>query len=128
MVEFTVEFLGEIFKIHILEFIWIEYLGSPGYSNNSVGSGWVFKPVKGGLWCQVYLAPQSPFNWFENPPGANTIIGIPWTAKVLYPDKFKDMDLKNLTKEFYSEFYHYNLTDGDVSNILSSSGLNSSNQ
>ncbi|MBI5458804.1 ABC transporter substrate-binding protein [Methanobacterium sp.] len=72
---------------------------------------------------QVYLAPQSPFNWFENPPGANTIIGIPWTAKVIYPDKFSDMDLKNLTKEFYSAFYHYNLTDGEVSDILSSSGL-----
>lgn len=72
---------------------------------------------------QVYLTPESPFNWFENPPGANTIIGIPWTAKVLYPDKFKNVDLKNLTKEFYSEFYHYNLTDGEVSDILSSSGL-----
>lgn len=72
---------------------------------------------------EVYLVPQSPFNWFEGPPGANTIIGIPWTAKVLYPDKFKDMDLKNITKEFYSNFYHYNLTDSEVSNILSSSGL-----
>lgn len=72
---------------------------------------------------QVYLAPQSPFNWFETPPGANTIIGIPWTAKVLYPDKFSDLDLKILTKEFYSDFYHYNLTDGEVSDILSSSGL-----
>ena len=76
---------------------------------------------------QVYLAPQSPFNWFETPPGANTIIGIPWTAKVLYPDKFSDLDLKILTKEFYSEFYHYNLTDGEVSDILSSSGLTQSN-
>ncbi len=75
---------------------------------------------------QVYLTPQDPFNWFENPPGVNTIIGIPWTAKVLYPDKFKDMDLKNLTKEFYSKFYHYNLTDSDVSNIISSSGLKES--
>ena len=72
---------------------------------------------------QVYLVPQSPFNWFEGPPGANTIIGIPWTAKVLYPDKFKYLDLKGLTKEFYSNFYHYNLTDSEVSNILSSSGL-----
>lgn len=72
---------------------------------------------------EVYLVPQSPFNWFEGPPGANTIIGIPWVAKVLYPDKFKDMDMKNITKEFYSEFYHYNLTDDEVSNILSSSGL-----
>jgi iron complex transport system substrate-binding protein len=72
---------------------------------------------------QVYLTPASPFNWFESPPGANTIIGIPWTAKVLYPDKFKDLDLKNLTKEFYADFYHYNLTDENVSSILSSSGL-----
>ncbi len=72
---------------------------------------------------EVYLVPQSPFSWFEDPPGANSIIGIPWTAKVLYPDKFKDMDIKGLTKEFYSNFYHYNLTDSEVSNILSSSGL-----
>ena len=72
---------------------------------------------------QVYLAPQDPFNWFESPPGANTIIGIPWTAKVLYPDKFQDLDLENLTQTFYSKFYHYNLTNEQVSNIISSSGL-----
>lgn len=72
---------------------------------------------------EVYMVPQSPFNWFEGPPGANTIIGIPWTAKALYPDKFKNIDIKSLTKEFYSSFYHYNLTDDDVNNILRSSGL-----
>lgn len=75
---------------------------------------------------QVYMVPQSPFSWFENPPGANSILGIAWTAKVLYPDKFQSMDLKSLTKEFYSDFYHYNLTDSEVSNLLSSSGLNQS--
>jgi iron complex transport system substrate-binding protein len=74
---------------------------------------------------QVYLVPSSPFNWFENPPGANTILGIPWTAKVLYPEKFNDMDIKNITKEFYSNFYHYNLTDDEVNTIISSSGLKS---
>jgi iron complex transport system substrate-binding protein len=72
---------------------------------------------------EVYLVPSSPFNWFESPPGANVILGVAWTAKVLYPDKFKDLDIKNLTVEFYSDFYHYNLTDEEVSNILSSSGL-----
>jgi len=74
---------------------------------------------------QVYMVPTSPFNWFEGPPGANTIIGVPWTAKVLYPDKFQDMDLKKITKEFYSEYYHYNLTDQEANDILSSSGLKS---
>lgn len=72
---------------------------------------------------QVYLVPNSPFNWFENPPGANTILGIPWTAKVLYPDKFNDLNLKKLTNEFYSDFYHYNLTDEEVNSIITSSGL-----
>ncbi|EKF87103.1 ABC transporter substrate-binding protein [Methanobacterium formicicum] len=74
---------------------------------------------------QVYLVPNSPFNWFENPPGANTIIGIPWTAKVLYPDKFSDLNLKNITQEFYSSFYYYNLTDDEANSIITSSGLKS---
>jgi len=72
---------------------------------------------------QVYLVPNSPFNWFENPPGANTILGIPWTAKVLYPDRFSAMDLKTITREFYSNFYHYNLTDDELNTIITSSGL-----
>ncbi|MBU4535100.1 MAG: ABC transporter substrate-binding protein [Euryarchaeota archaeon] len=72
---------------------------------------------------EVYLVPPSPFNWFEGPPGANTIMGIPWTAKVVYPDQFKDLDIKSLTKEFYAEFYHYNLTDDEVTSILRRSGL-----
>lgn len=72
---------------------------------------------------EVYLVPQSPYNWFEGPPGANTILGIPWTAKVIYPDKFKDLDLKVLTKEFYSNYYHYDLTDLQINDILNSSGL-----
>ncbi|MDD1724968.1 MAG: ABC transporter substrate-binding protein [Methanospirillum sp.] len=72
---------------------------------------------------QVYLIPNQPFGWFDRPPGVNTIIGIPWTAKVLYPDMFADIDLASLTKKFYSEFYHYDLTDDEVSEIITSSGL-----
>jgi iron complex transport system substrate-binding protein len=67
---------------------------------------------------RVYLVPQSPFTWFDRPPGVNRIIGIPWTAKVLYPDKFKDMDMPALTKEFYHKFYHYDLSDSEVNSLL----------
>jgi iron complex transport system substrate-binding protein len=90
---------------------------------NSVYSNSQWQTINAVKNKEVYLVPQSPFNWFEGPPGANTIIGIPWVAKVLYPDKFKDLDMKSITKEFYSEYYHYNLTDGEISDILSSSGL-----
>ncbi len=76
---------------------------------------------------KVYLSPQSPFKWFDRPPGANIIIGIPWTAKVIYPEKYKDINLKEATKEFYTEFYHYNLTDEEATNLLKSSGLKEEN-
>jgi iron complex transport system substrate-binding protein len=72
---------------------------------------------------QVYMIPDQPYGWIDRPPGVNSIIGIPWMAKVLYPDMFQSMDMKNLTQEFYSEFYHYNLNDTEVNSILSSSGL-----
>lgn len=75
---------------------------------------------------RVYLSPQSPFKWFDRPTGANMIIGIPWVAKILYPDKFQDLDLTSDVKEFYSEFYHYDLSDDEVKNILEGSGMNSS--
>jgi len=91
------------------------------YKNVYTDPNWqTLKAVKNK---EIYLAPSDPFGWFDRPPGINLIIGIPWTAKVLYPDRFQDLDMQNLTKEFYSKFYHYNLTDEDVTNLLSTSLL-----
>lgn len=70
---------------------------------------------------RVYLAPQNPFCWIDRPQGPHLIIGTAWTAKMLYPDRFKDMDLPNLTREFYSEFFHYNLTDKELNSLLNPS-------
>jgi iron complex transport system substrate-binding protein len=67
---------------------------------------------------RVYLVPQSPYPWFDRPPGINRIIGIPWTAKVLYPDTFSDVNLPALTKEFYLKFYHFDLSDNELDSLL----------
>ena len=75
---------------------------------------------------QVYISPQSPFKWFDRPPGANIIIGVPWTAKVIYPDKYSNINMVDATKEFYSNFYHYDLSDDEARDILTSSGLKES--
>ena len=72
---------------------------------------------------KVYLIPNQPFGWIDRPPGVNRIIGIPWLAKVFYPDQFSDMDFSALIKEFYSKFLHYDLTDKEVSDIITTSGL-----
>lgn len=72
---------------------------------------------------QVYMVPKNPLSWMDRPPGVNQIIGIPWLAKVLYPDKFQDVDMVSMTREFYSDFYHYSLTDDEARSLLASSGL-----
>ena len=76
---------------------------------------------------EVYLCPQSPFKWFDRPVGANMIIGVPWTAKVIYPDDYKDIDLVSATEEFYSNFYHFDLSDDEAKQLLMDSGLKESN-
>ena len=75
---------------------------------------------------EVYLSPQSPFKWFDRPVGANMIIGVPWTAKVIYPDQYKDINMVDATKEFYSNFYHFDLSDDEAKQILLDSGLKQS--
>jgi iron complex transport system substrate-binding protein len=76
---------------------------------------------------EVYLSPQSPFKWFDRPVGANMIIGVPWTAKILYPDQYKEINMVDATKEFYGKFYHVDLSDNDAKQILLDSGLKESN-
>ena len=94
------------------------------YNNVYKDSKWVnVKAVKNH---QVYISPQSPFKWFDRPPGANIIIGVPWTAKVIYPDKYSNINMVDATKEFYSNFYHYDLSDDEAKEILTSSGLKES--
>lgn len=67
---------------------------------------------------RVYLPPQNPFCWIDRPQGPHLIIGTAWTAKMLYPDLFADMDLDDLTSEFYSDFFHYDLNDSDLDMLL----------
>jgi iron complex transport system substrate-binding protein len=71
--------------------------------------------VKNG---RVYLTPRTAFCWFDRPPGINRIIGIAWTAKVLYPDLFGDMDLEGLVREYHETFIHVSLTDDQIHQIL----------
>ena len=54
------------------------------------------------------------------------IIGVPWTAKVIYPEDYQGIDMVSVTKEFYSNFYHIDLSDDDAKQILLGSGLKES--
>lgn len=73
--------------------------------------------VKNG---EVYAIPNEPFNWFDRPPSVNRIIGVRWLGNIVYPEIF-DIDIKQETKDFYQMFYHRELTDQEVDDILKDS-------
>ncbi len=67
---------------------------------------------------RVYVRPANPFSIFDGPPGPCQILGMYWMVHTLYPEKTADLDLNAKFKEFYSKFFHYDLTDGEVAYLL----------
>ena len=94
------------------------YEGSGSYDTILSDSQWsVIQAVKDG---HVYETPTAPQNWFDRPPSVNTLIGIKWVQNLLYPE-YANYDIKKEAKEFYSLFYHYDLSDGEADSLLARS-------
>lgn len=73
------------------------------------------KAVRDG---KVYVRPEDPFSWFDGPTGPNQIIGIYWMVQKLYPDRYSEQELQEKGREFYHLFYHYDLSDEELSLLL----------
>ena len=65
---------------------------------------------------QVYGTPNAPFSWIDRPPGPNRIIGIRWLSGLIYPD-YLNFDVDDEVREFFSLFYHVDLTDEQLQNL-----------
>jgi iron complex transport system substrate-binding protein len=91
--------------------------GKPGDFYSSVWSNPGWKHVRAVKDREVYEVPQYPFCWIDRPPSVNRILGIRWIANLLYPDIFHD-DMRAVTRQFYSEFYHWQLSDSELDRIL----------
>lgn len=65
----------------------------------------------------VVSIPKAPFAWVDRPRSINRLIGIRWLGSMLYPNSytFTNDDIK----EFYKLFYHMELTDDQLSDLLS---------
>lgn len=72
---------------------------------------------------EVYEIPNKPFNWFDRPPSVNRILGVKWLGNLLYPDIY-DYNIEEVVKEFYQKFYHYQLSDKDIKELLGNSTRN----
>lgn len=73
--------------------------------------------VKNG---RVYTMCNTPFSWCDRPPAVNRVLGIQWVANMLYPDRY-DVDMMDVTKEFYKLFYEVDLTDEQAQELLGNS-------
>lgn len=71
---------------------------------------------------KVYKMPNGISRW-GHPGSLETPLAILWTAKTLYPDRFKDLDMTKETKDFYKKFFDIELSDEAVSDILAGSGM-----
>lgn len=70
---------------------------------------------------RIWLSPTEPFGWINRPASLNRLLGLPWLASVLYPDRFQG-DLRARTREFYDLFYHLKLSDDEVDRLLAGPG------
>jgi iron complex transport system substrate-binding protein len=95
-----------------------DYVSAPGEFYRKVWTDPAWKHVAAARNGQVVETPQYPFNWIDRPPSVNRIIGIKWVAHLLYPDLFP-YDMRAETRRFYATFYHWNLTDAELNQLLS---------
>jgi len=80
----------------------------------SKAAGWSdLKAVKDH---QVYMDPQGLYPWDRF--GPEEALQVQWAAKVLHPELFKNLNMRSVTRNFYKEFFNYNPTNTQLSDIL----------
>ena len=66
---------------------------------------------------KVYGTPNAPFSWVDRPAGPNRLIGMCWLSAVVYPEYIK-CDVNEEIREFFNLFYHVDLSDEQLENVL----------
>lgn len=66
---------------------------------------------------KVYGTPNAPFSWVDRPAGPNRLIGMRWLSAVVYPEYIK-CDVNGEIREFFNLFYHVDLSDEQLENVL----------
>lgn len=85
------------------------------YATATTDKAWAeLRAVQNG---NVIMMPIVPYPFLDTPPATNRIIGIYWLGNKLNPEMY-DLDINQKVKEFYSLFYHKELTDAELESIL----------
>ncbi len=65
---------------------------------------------------RVYTCPEGVFIWGHG--SSEGHLFVLWLAKILHPDLFRSFDLIRETREYFSRFYHYPLSEVEARRIL----------
>lgn len=102
------------------DYIFVDHAGSSGNATaesaiaEAVGTG-DFDNVTAVQQDQVIATPTGVFFWDS---GIQKILYLVYIAKTIHPELFEDVDMASLVKDFYVEFFDYELSDDDVARIL----------
>lgn len=65
---------------------------------------------------QVYKMPLGLYRTYT--PGADTPVTLRWFAKTVYPELFEDVDIEQITDEYFKEFHNITLTEEQITGIF----------
>ncbi|MDR1919676.1 MAG: ABC transporter substrate-binding protein [Tannerellaceae bacterium] len=66
---------------------------------------------------KVYQVPALPFGWIDRPPSVNSLFGVLWLAKQLYPEALS-FDLNAALKACFRLFYHVEVSEQDLASMI----------
>jgi iron complex transport system substrate-binding protein len=66
---------------------------------------------------RVFLSPDLPYGWTDEPPSLNRLLGLQWLLRLFYPQRFNG-DIRALTRDFYRQFYQVELSDAQLDRLL----------
>lgn len=71
---------------------------------------------------KVYQMPNGVSRW-GHPGSLETPLALLWTAKILYPERFGDIDMVRETQKFYQEFWDFQISKEAAGQILAGEGM-----
>ncbi|MBQ2935036.1 MAG: ABC transporter substrate-binding protein [Lachnospiraceae bacterium] len=92
--------------------------------NNTIGSD-DWSSVNAVKNKQVYKMPLGIYRSYT--PGADTPVTLQWFAKAVYPELFADVDVEQVARDYYKDFYNIELTDEQVENMFNPPSAASAN-
>ncbi len=86
------------------------FLGSSldSYGADTVFSNRQFATVPAVRNRRVYVFPSN-IGWWDYP-APHCVMGMVWAAKTLYPERFRDVDVKAIADGFYAKYLGYSFT------------------